>query len=285
MSGPLLKPLWEVSMMPRLFAALAAVTLTATSLGAQQDTALTDDELLALYEGLRVADVSDGMDMVGLRDVGLVDPRIQALWKDIDELDHQFRGIAVTVRYVPHNRIVRNPMSEEEFAAWEGEWYNEVSSEPFVEHLKPGSVVVIDASGDGDTGSIGSANSLGWVERGAVGIVTTGSVRDTDEIAKQEIPLYVDPLHRGRGIRPGRNMVESVNQPVEIGGALVRPGDVVVADGDGVIVVPREHAPAVARAARRILDSDMATRRELYERLGRPLDQTVLPDTSGTGGQ
>lgn len=263
---------------------IAAAALAGPTVAQQTDT-LTDEQILGLYEGLRVADVSDGMDIVGLRDVGLVDPRIQALWKDLEELDHQFRGIAVTVRYVPHNRIVPNPMTPEEFAAWEGEWYNEVSSEPFVEHLRPGKVVVIDASGDGDTGSIGSANSLAWTEQGAVGIVTTGSVRDTDEIAKQQIPLYVDPLERGRGIRPGRNMVESVNQPVEIGGALVRPGDVIVADGDGVIVVPRERAEAVALAARQILESDMEVRRELYERLGIPLDRTVVPDSMEGGGR
>jgi regulator of RNase E activity RraA len=61
------------------------------------------------------------------------------------------------------------------------------------------------------------------------------------------------------------------------GGVLVRPGDVMVADGDGVIMVPREHADAVAAAARPILESDKAGRRRLYERLGIPLDQTVTP--------
>ncbi|MFW6205939.1 MAG: RraA family protein, partial [Gemmatimonadota bacterium] len=205
---------------------------------AQTDDPLTDREILALFDALRVADVSDGMDVVGLRDVGLVDPRIQALWKDMDAFDHHFRGIALTVRYVPHNRVVPNPMAPDRFAEWEGQWYTELSPEPFVDSIRPGTVVVIDADGDGDTGSIGSYNSLDWTARGAVGIVTTGSVRDTDEIIKQRIALYVDPLQRGRGIRPGRNLIESVNRPVEIGGTLVRPGDVVVADGDGVIVVP-----------------------------------------------
>ena len=236
---------------------------------------MNDAETLALYDGLRVADVVDGMDVVGLRSVGLMGTEIQALWKDIDELDHIFRGFAVTARYVAADLVGPNPLPPDSFGVWEGNWYNQLSDEPFVEFIQPGSVVVIDASGNGDTGSIGSYNSLDWVARGAVGIVTSGSARDTDEIIKQEIPLYMDPLQRGRGIRPGRNLIESVQQPVEVGGVLVRPGDVVVADGDGVVVVPRPYAASVARAARAVLDKDKAARRDLYERLGRPLDQTV----------
>ena len=81
----------------------------------------------------------------------------------------------------------------------------------------------------------------------------------------------------GRGVRPGRNEVESVNRPIMCGGVLVRPGDVIVADGDGVIVVPREEAETVAKAARKILDSDKAERRELYQKLEMPLDKTVTP--------
>ena len=254
---------------------LALLVLLTPVVRAQTATPLTDDQILQLFDGLRVADVADGMDMAGLRNVGLVDPRIQALWKDLDRFDHQIRGIAVTVRYVPHNRVVPNPMPAEEFTKWEGNWYWKVSPEPFVDSIKRGTVIVIDASGNGDTGSVGSWNSLDWFARGAVGIVTTGSVRDTDEVIKQRIPVYLDPLQRGRGIRPGRNMVESFNQPVVVGGALIRPGDVIVADGDGVVVVPREHAAPVARAARVILEKDKDARRVLYEKLGRPLDRTV----------
>ena len=235
----------------------------------------TDQELLRAFAGLRVADVADGMDVVGLRNVGLVDQRIQALWKDLDDFDHQIRGVAITVRYVPHNQVLQNPMTPEKFTEWEGNWYWKVSPEPFVPMIKPGTVLVVDHSGNGDTGSIGSWNSLDWYSRGLAGIVTTGGVRDTDEVIKQQIPVYLDPLQRGRGIRPGRNMVESVNQPVTVGGAYVRPGDFIVADGDGVIVVPREHALAVAKAARTVLDKDKDARKVLYQKLGRPLDKTV----------
>jgi regulator of RNase E activity RraA len=251
---------------------------TIPAVGQNDSSEPSDEQLLELYEDLRVADVLDGMDVVGLREVGLMDTKIEPLWRDIENMSHQFRGIAVTVRYVPTNRIVPNPMSDEEFAQWSGQWYGEISTEPFVDLLKPGSVVVIDASGDGDTGSVGSYNSLAWYARGMRGIVTTGSVRDTDEVIKQRIPVYMDHEQRGRGIRPGRNEVESVNRPVEVGGALVRPGDVVVADGDGVIVVPREHAVRVAEIALEVLNQDKIGRRSLYEELGIPPDATVEID-------
>lgn len=233
-----------------------------------------DAKILKLYDGLRVADVSDGMDIVGLQDVGLVDPSIHALWKDTEEFAHRMIGIAVTVRYVPTNRRA-GKMTPEEFKQWEGKWYSEISSEPFVDLLRPGSVIVIDAGEDRDTGSIGSNNILNWKSKGAIGVVTSGGVRDTDEIIKQRVPMYHKRL--GRGIRPGRNEVESVDQPIMCGGVLVRPGDLIVADGDGVVVVPREQAEPVAVAAHQILEADKEGRRKLYEKLGMPADKTVTP--------
>jgi regulator of RNase E activity RraA len=233
-----------------------------------------DQKILRLYQGLRVADVSDGMDMAGLQDIGLLSPEIHPLWRDVENFDHRFCGIAVTVRYVPTNKRA-SKMSLEEFPKWEGQWYDELSSEPFVALLRPGSAIVIDGSEDGDTGSIGSNNTLAWKLKGAVGVVTSGGVRDTDEVIKEKIPMYLKRM--GRGIRPGRNEVESVNQPVTCGGVLVRPGDVVVADGDGVVVVPREQAEVVARAARQVLESDKSGRRELYRELRMPEDKTVVP--------
>ena len=234
-----------------------------------------DLRILKLYEGLRVADVSDGMDMAGLQDVGLMNPEIRPLWRDTENFTHRIAGIAVTARYVPTNKRA-SKMTPEEFRKWEAAWYRDISPEPFVNLLRPGSVLVIDGGEDGDTGTIGSNNILAWKLRGMVGVVTSGGARDTDEIIKQRVPLYY--RRPGRGIRPGRNEIESVNRPIMCGGVLVRPGDVVVADGDGVIVVPREHAEEVARAARQILESDKAGRRKLYEKLGMPPDRTVLPE-------
>jgi 4-hydroxy-4-methyl-2-oxoglutarate aldolase len=236
---------------------------------------LTDEQILKMFEGLRVADVCDGMDMVGLRDAGTMDAKIEPLWRDTENFSHRFCGVAVTARYVPTNRVVKNPMGKEEFKQWEGNWYTHISDEPFVPFLKKGSVVVLDVQGDGDVGSVGSNNALSWVSKGARGVVSNGGIRDIDEVVKEKIPVYLDYMERGRGIRPGRNEIESVNKPVAVGGVLVRAGDVIVADGDGVIVVPREYAEEVAKFASEILKDDKEGRRGLYEKMKIPLDNTV----------
>ena len=237
-------------------------------------SAADDQRILKAFEGLRVADVTDGMDFVGLQNVGLMDPEIHPLWKDAKGFKHRFIGIAVTARYVPTQRpAAGGGRTYDDFRAWEGKWYNELSPEPFVALLRPGSALVIDEAPNADVGSIGSNNIMGWKLAGAVGIVTDATARDTDEIITEEVPLYL--RRAGRGIRPGRNEIESINRPVVVGGVLVNPGDVIVADGDGVIVVPRDVALRVAEFAHKIIEADKAGRRELYKKLGLPDDPSV----------
>lgn len=234
-----------------------------------------DKKILALFDGLRVADVSDGMDKAGLHSTGLMSADIRPLWKDTANFSHRFIGIAVTARYVPTQRPPAGKMAPQDFDRWEGQWYSRISSEPFVQLLREGSALVIEEAGEQDVGSIGSNNILTWKERGMVGLVTSNTARDTDEIIAQKVPLYF--RQAGRGIRPGRNEIESVNRPVVCGGALVKPGDVIVADGDGVIVVPRAHAEEVAKYAKQVIDKDKAARTKLYEKLGLPKDKSVNP--------
>jgi regulator of RNase E activity RraA len=232
-----------------------------------------DQAVLRLFEGLRVTDVMDGMDQAGLQNIGAMDPDIRPLWRDFEHFEHRVIGIAVTARYVPTNRPPAGQRSVEQFDQWVGQWYNRLSPEPFVPLIRTGTVLVIDDADAADVGTIGSNNIMSWRLRGCVGVVTTAAARDTDEIAAQGIPLYFQKP--GRGIRPGRNEIESVNRPVEVGGVLVMPGDVVVADGDGVVVVPRQHAEQVAKYAAATKASDKAGRRRLYEQLGLPPDDSV----------
>jgi 4-hydroxy-4-methyl-2-oxoglutarate aldolase len=229
-------------------------------------TEAQDKAVLALFKGLRVSDVVDGLDAVGLVDTGAMDPEVHALWRDTANFSHRFIGIAVTARYVPTQRPTAGVRTVEAYDAWSGDWYDKLSPESFAPLIRPGTALVIDDAPLADVGSIGSYNILEWQSLGCVGVVTDGTARDTDEIITQKVPLYM--RRAGRGIRPGRNELESVNRPVVCGGVLVVPGDVVVADGDGVVVVPRSQAEAVARYARTIMEGDKEGRRELYKKVG-----------------
>lgn len=232
-----------------------------------------DEQTLKLFDGLRVADVADGMDKVGLTNTGLMSPEIHAAWKDTEHYTHRFVGIAVTARYVPTNKAPAPAMETEAFDKWVGDWYSKLSSEPFTAIIRKGTALVFDDAPDSDVGSIGSNNIMGWKLAGCVGVVTNATARDTDEIATEKMPLYF--RQPGRGIRPGRNEIESVNRPIVCGGALVESGDVIVADGDGVIVVPRAKAKEVAEYAQAIMKGDKAGRRNLYQKLGLKPDDSV----------
>lgn len=229
------------------------------------------ETLIELYRGLRVTDVCDGMDAVGCFERGNVSRDIRPLWRDTDTFTHRIAGPALTVRYLPTNREVPN-MPPDEFDDYVGDWYRNTSPEIYCEHIRPGDVLVIDAA-DQDVGFIGSNNCLKWMNLGAVGVVTNGGARDTDELIKQRCPVYSKFI--SRGFKPARLETDCIDIPVNCGGVMVRPGDMVVADGDGVIVVPMEKAEAVAEIARGILDSDKASRREKYEERGLPPDPSV----------
>ncbi len=248
---------------------------------AQNESEVSDEVLLELYAGARVTDVVDGMVTVGYMDVGVMDPKIAPLWKDVQEMSHRFSGIAVTVRYGPTNHPkhpgsdLTMPENYEDYREWRGMWYNERSNEPFHEYLKEGSVVVIDNKDDNDTGSVGSKNIMDWQNSGSVGVVSAGGIRDIDEIILQKNPVYTNYYERGRGERIGRNEVIDVQRPVVVGGALIYPGDIIVADSDGVVVVPRRVAVRVGQIAYQELVDDIAGRREFYEQIGLPMDETV----------
>jgi len=241
---------------------------------------LSDDARRALierYRGLRVTDVCDGMDRCALQDVGLLDWEIRPLWRDTQSFTHRIYGFAHTVRFVPTGRRMPTGTPEEIDQAV-SHWYRTYARGPVADEIRAGDVIVIDAQGVPDTGFIGSNNALSWITRGAVGVVTNGGARDTDELIKQGVPVYARKI--SRGIRPGRLELDATNVPVTVGGVYVRPGDLIVADGDGAICVPIERAEEVATWAWKVADGDKAGRRRLYEAAGLALDDTVTPRES-----
>jgi regulator of RNase E activity RraA len=194
-----------------------------------------------------------------------VDAAIRPLWRT------RVCGIAKTVRYVPTN--IRIPaMSPEEYDAYSARWYGEICTYPFGDLIEEGDILVFDCSGL-DVGLLGSNNTLAYKNKGARGLVTDGGVRDTDEVILEKVPVW--SRHISRTMVQGRLEFGDMMQPINCGGVKVNPGDVVVADGDGVIVAPREIALDVAKWARREHDNDNQARRSLYEKAGLPEDDTL----------
>jgi len=222
-------------------------------------------EILNLYEGLRVADVRDGMDWLALHHTGSMSPAIRPLWRT------RAVGIARTARYLPYAGAAP-PKDANEYTEWVGWYYREVCPYPWMKEIEEGDFCVIDQSGV-DAGLMGSNNALDGVGRGARGFVTNGGVRDTDEIIIQKIPFW--SAFVSQPMVQARVEFDAMDVPVALGGARVRPGDVIVADGDGVVAVPRGAARDVAERARGILEGDKEGRRRMYEELGMELDETV----------
>ena len=116
---------------------------------------------------------------------------------------------------------------------------------------QPGDVVMIDAGGDPHRSIFGGLMAAYCKVRGIVGIVVDGSVRDADELAEMEdFAIYA------KGVTPNgpyKNGPGEINTPVCVGGVLVYPGDIVVGDRDGVVVIRPEDAPQIAAAARSVV--------------------------------
>ena len=234
-------------------------------------------EILDLYKDLRVTDVVDGLDLIGLQDLTIMDNEIRPLWRDTDHFTHRFVGFAITVRHVPTDvRVGQSSFPDlAGFQKFKTEQYRR-APDAWMKVARPGDVVVIDAGGVHETGFIGSNNSLNWAEKGVIGVVTNAGARDTDEIVKvKRIPVYCQNGYSTRGVRPGRLIAESFNFPVSVGGVTVYPGDVIVADGDGVVAVPRQRALEVGRLARDINTGDEKSRGARFKRLGLPPDPTI----------
>lgn len=124
-----------------------------------------------------------------------------------------------------------------------------------------------------ECGFWGSANSMGVMEAGALGIVTDGYCRDTAEVRLERVPICARAI--ARTIIPGRIEVADVQMKIGCGGVQVNPGDIVGCDDDGVIVVPSPVAPEVAWHAKAVLLADMKARRKHYDSLAIAPDETV----------
>ena len=128
------------------------------------------------------------------------------------------------------------------------------------EMLKTGDVAVLATSSENSDGMFGDLLATSFRARGAVGLVIDAGCRDTAELRGMGFPVWSKAVHAKGTVKA---MVGSVNTPILCAGALVHPGDVVLADDDGVVIVPKAHAATVAAAATARETREAGTRRRL----------------------
>jgi regulator of RNase E activity RraA len=194
-----------------------------------------DLDLVALFEGLDTPGVSDAMDRLGLPGQCLGIAPLANYAKTVI-------GPAFTVRYVPAS----NPPG---------------TAGDFIDDVAEGDFVVIDNSGRTDCTVWGDIMTQVAGTHKFAGTVIDGVCRDVMKAISDDYPMFT----RGRYMRTGKDRVEflEANVPVSIGGARVRPRDIVVADANGVVVVPRERAREVAEAAQKIEGVERQIRAEI----------------------
>ncbi|MXS75009.1 hypothetical protein CSIV_06095 [Microbacterium sp. CSI-V] len=186
-------------------------------------------ELRAKLERVPVAGLSAQLRKRGLNDVTI--DGVHALTPG-----SRFVGTARTLRFLPHR--------EDLFAA-RGGGYN--AQKRAFDAVDAGEVIVIEARGETGSGTLGDILALRAHARGAAAIVTDGGVRDAEAVAAVGIPVFTAGPHPA--VLGRRHVPWETGVAVGCGGTTVEPGDILVGDGDGVIVIPPHLAEEVADAA------------------------------------
>jgi 4-hydroxy-4-methyl-2-oxoglutarate aldolase len=129
-----------------------------------------------------------------------------------------------------------------------------------MEVCKHGDILVVTTTSESTDGMFGELLGVSCEAHGVVGLVTDAGVRDTAELTAMDFPVWARGISAQGTVK---STAGSVNVPVVCAGMTVNPGDVVVADADGVVVVPRDQAAAVAQAGRDRVDKESKTRERL----------------------
>ena len=146
-------------------------------------------------------------------------------------------GFARTLRYLP--------LREDLFVRYGGGMNAQKQA---IEQIRPGEVLVIDARQEPAAGTVGDILALRAQARGAAGIVTDGAIRDAERIAELDIPTYYAAVHPA--VLGRRHVPWEWGVTVACAGVTVQPGDLVIGDGDGVVVLPPGLAPEILADAR-----------------------------------
>ncbi len=193
---------------------------------------LADDEILARYEQLYTGAVSDV-----LREFCLLDQSLPGYLQPLRP-ERTVAGFAFTVKSAPNTKIT----GELTFRT------------QMLEEMPANSFVIWDTSGDMDSTAWGGVMTATAVGRGIRAAAIDGGIRDTNQVLQKDFPVFY--RYRSPNGSLGRCLISHYQQPIKFGSVLVRPGDIVLGDIDGVIVVPRAIAIDVLLRAEEILGNE-----------------------------
>ncbi len=176
-------------------------------------------------------------------------------------------GVARTLRYVAAREDL------DTLAAWQRP---DNPQRRIADEIEPGQVLVIEAREDTSCGTMGGMLVARMMVRGAAGIVSDGPFRDTPFIAGLDLPSYAN------GMNANTNLIahhpEDLDLTITCGGVQVRPGDVLVGDDEGVVVIPRAITDEVAQAAHDKEAEEGWIERQILA--GRPIEGTYPMDAA-----
>ncbi|UCI09689.1 ribonuclease activity regulator RraA [Mesorhizobium sp. B1-1-8] len=212
-------------------------------------------DLIDALREIGAATVAGTLGHMGFRNPHMVGPVAQNHGKSIV-------GPALTLQFLPQRPDL---FTEGEYADPETQLHRHV-----LYHAQQGDVVVVDARGDMSSGVFGDMMSTYFKGRGGAGIVIDGCMRDRPNVEKLDLPLWL------RGWTPNYHVQTSiypnaVNVPIACGGVTVIPGDIIVADDDGVVVLPVAMAAKVIDEAQKHHDWEEFSRAKLMQ--GAPLQR------------
>lgn len=214
---------------------------------------ISDRELCRRYEGVFTSAVNDV-----LREMGLI---YQTLPNEIRPLrdDMKVAGICFTLKGSKNLGLEDEMMQRAQM----------------LEAIEPESVCVWDTSEDNESAQWGEIMTMASKVRGCRGAVVDGGVRDTNRVLEQDFPVFCK--YRTSNGMLGRFRMIGWQMPISIGGVLIRPGDVIFGDIDGVIVIPRELAMEVLERAEEIRDNEVG----IKEMVGGGMPPTKVVENGG----
>jgi len=194
--------------------------------GLPADVSVLTPELKAKLESVATATLSSQLRKRGLNNVSI--DGLQAT-----RPDRKVVGLARTLRYVPNR---------EDLFKTHGGGFN--AQKRAIDSVNEGEILVMEARGEKGTGTVGDILALRAQVRGAAAIITDGGVRDYSAVADLEMPTYFANPHPA--VLGRRHIPWDTDITIACGGATVQPGDIIVADSDGILVIPPSLAEELA---------------------------------------